>query len=78
MENNEYNIDELYPNINWDRNISEIERDIEFIDAFGSVDFGDDLPESDQEQLYKFAKIVNNYIKLDKMEMLSDVKKYNL
>jgi len=69
------NIEEEYPYMNWDRPLSEIERDMTFIDVFGSVDFGSELSEDDQIQLYKFAKIVNNYTKLDRIDMLSDVKK---
>jgi len=63
-----YNIDEEYPDMDWNRSLFEIEKDMTLIDVFVSVDFVKDCCEQDQEQLYRFAKIVNNYTKMKNLE----------
>lgn len=55
---------EEYNKIDWNRPIFEIERDRILIDVYGSVKFIDGFSDSDKEQLYKFAKIVSNYLKM--------------
>jgi hypothetical protein len=73
------NIEEQYPEIDWNNSsMNEIQRSMIIIDVYGSLKFLDQFCESDKEQLYKFAKIVSNYIKMKNIEFLSDTKKYNM
>ena len=78
MKDEEHDIEKEYPGMDWNRPLAEIEKDMTLIKVFGSVEFIEDFSDSDQEQLYRFARIVNNYTKLKHIEFLSEVKKYNL
>lgn len=51
-------------NFDWNRPFSEIKRDMTLINVYDSLEFLEDFSKEDKEQLYRFAKIVENYLKM--------------